>query len=93
MDCRVQLKMAENLAEELTSHVKDSIDERETKLRREYEEKLRRLVSKVCIAGETFLQIFRANFERTYIFSANLSAGPRVRHYIQESTKCWFVAK
>jgi hypothetical protein len=39
---RVQLKMAENLAEELTSHVKDSIDERETKLRREYEEKLRR---------------------------------------------------
>ncbi|CAI7991881.1 Serine/threonine-protein kinase PINK1, mitochondrial [Geodia barretti] len=39
---RVQVKMAENLAEELASHVKDSIDERETKLRREYEQKLRR---------------------------------------------------
>ena len=52
MDCRVQVKMAENLAEELASHVKDSIDERETKLRREYEQKLRRLVSKVCCIEE-----------------------------------------
>ena len=40
--CRVQVKMAENLAEELASHMKDSIDEREAKLRREYEEKLRK---------------------------------------------------
>ena len=40
--CRVQLKMAANLAEELASHVKDSIEERESKLRREYEEKLRK---------------------------------------------------
>ena len=42
--CRVGLKMAEELA----SHVKDSIDEKETKLRREYEEKLRRSVC-VCV--------------------------------------------
>ena len=69
MDCRVQVKMAENLAEELASHVKDSIDERETKLRREYEQKLRRLVSKVCciekkcVQGEkTFSENFFANF-------------------------------
>ena len=40
--CRVQLKMAENLAEELATHMKDSIEEREAKLRREYEAKLRR---------------------------------------------------
>ena len=69
MDCRVQVKMAENLAEELASHVKDSIDERETKLRREYEQKLRRLVSKVCciekkiVQGEKkFAENFFANF-------------------------------
>ena len=41
---RVQLKMAENLAEELASHVKDSIEEREARLRRDYEEKLRKYV-------------------------------------------------
>ena len=39
---RVQLKSTENLAEKLVGHVKDSIDEREAKLRREYEEKLRK---------------------------------------------------
>ena len=34
--------MTENLAEELASHVKDSIEERDAKLRKEYEEKLRK---------------------------------------------------
>ena len=35
-------KMAANLAEELASHVKESIDDREVKLRKEYEEKLQK---------------------------------------------------
>ena len=39
---RVQLKINENLAEKLVGHMKDSMDEREARLRKEYEEKLRK---------------------------------------------------